>query len=298
MKSDGHTCGIAICLLAVSISLQGCIMMGNDLPHIEGYVPIMPGSDMAIHKVAKWRQKTDSYITHSFKDPATGKVRFNSCMDKHISAQNVCNSHGICAPFERTNIVSPTFFCRCDSGWAGSECTIKQKSQLVAWLLSMSLGFVGADQYYLETTLPLILKVLGFFIGSMVSALGWRHVGLTIVMSYWFYDIVRIGSSPVHARHAKVAADLPHWAFAVFTLLFFAFLGLSMGVCKVYWRIKEKRRRYDVSTNYCACDGFGAPLDVKIMKPYDHYHVFGFPIKNPVPTGPSWSSLPEHVPPP
>merc|ERR1719198_683200 len=113
-------------------------------PRIEGYIPLgLDVNNIAIHKVALWRQQQDIYQKFSYRSPKTGIVSFNSCMDKDVSAQEVCNSHGVCAPFDRLSVVSPVFFCKCDMGWAGPECTIRQKSQSVAWLLSLLFGWSG-----------------------------------------------------------------------------------------------------------------------------------------------------------
>lgn len=216
---------------------------------MEGYFPI--GSlDVPTHKVAYWRQAPEIFLKASYKNPSTGEVRFNSCMDPEMSAQAVCNGHGYCSPFDRNNIVKPLFFCKCDLYWAGPECEEKQKSQTTAWLLSLLFGFVGADQGYLGWYFWAFMKVVGFTVGVLVAALGFPRPAALIVLSYWFSDIVKIGSAPVRAANAKVAADLPRWAFAIFTLLYFAFIGFGMGVCSVYWKVKHKRRKADHEAYY------------------------------------------------
>lgn len=239
----GGRATLAACLVALSINLQGC-----DLPHIEGYFPIAT-MDVTTHKVAMWRQKEEVYMKFSYKAP-DGKQKFNSCMDPGVSAQAVCNTHGFCSPFDRNNIVKPVFFCRCDMGWAGPECNVKQKSQMVAWLLSLVFGFLGVDQLYLGWTFWTAMKLFGFFCGIMLHLLNFTRCGQLLVLVYWFCDIVHIGSAPVRAVDAKVAADLPRWGFAVFTLLYFAFIGFFMGVCSVYWKVKLKRRMEDHARYY------------------------------------------------
>jgi len=237
-------------LLMLCFGLQGC-----DLPHIEGYFPI--GSlDVETHKVANWRQKEEVYIKYSYKSPANGVLKFNSCMDHQVTAMNVCGGHGFCAPFDRMNIVKPYFFCKCDLGWAGPECTTKQKSQTIAWLLSLFLGPFGVDQLYLDWTFWFMMKLLGLFVGVMLSLLGFEQCGIMLVLSYWFSDIVHIGSAPVRAVDAKVAADLPRWAFAVFTMLFFAFLGFGLGVRSVYFNVKLRRRFDDHQKYYGSTQSF------------------------------------------
>jgi len=185
-------------------------------------------------------------------------------MDADVSAQDVCSGRGVCSAFDRQDVTNPLFFCKCDMGWAGPECTIQQKSQTIAWLLSLSLGFCGADQYYLQLTVPFAAKLFGLFTGTMLSAVDMPHIGVTVVLSYWLYDIVNIGSGPVRARDAKVAADLPHWAFATFTIVYFAFIGFVLAICKVYWKIKDKRRRADFETYY------GDQVDAGIKVPGKH----------------------------
>lgn len=216
--------------------------------------------DVETHTVANWRTKEEMYVKFSYKNPSTGQIRFNSCMDPQMNAQHVCNGHGFCAPFDRNNIVKPTFFCKCDLGWAGPECSVKQKSQTIAWLLSLVFGPFGADQAYLEWPFWTGMKILGLFCGAMLSALGFQRCGILLILVYWFCDIVHIGSAPVRAANAKVAADLPRWAFAVFTLLYFAFIGFGMGVCSVYWKVKFKRRMDDHEKNYRSTESFNQKI--------------------------------------
>jgi TM2 domain-containing membrane protein YozV len=177
-------------------------------------------------------------------------------MDNTMNALNVCGGKGFCEPFDRNDIVNPVFFCRCEPGWTGPECATKQKSQTVAWLLSLLFGPVGADQFYLQWTLWGGLKCFGLFVAFMLSALGFARVGILLVLGYWFSDIVKIGSAPVRAIDGKVAADLPRWAFAAFTLLYFAFIGFAMGVCSVYFKVKHKRRMDDHQRYYGSLQSF------------------------------------------
>jgi len=283
--------GFALALgsLMTSMSLQGCFDM--DLAHVEGYFPFMPGSNLAIHKVSVWRQFEDAYSANSYIVPNSksatkplGTSAFNSCRDKGVSSQNVCGTHGVCAPFDKTEVTHPVFFCKCDLGWAGNECTIQAKSQRTAWLLSLLFGWLGLDEYYLEFNVGFVLKVFGLTMGLSCYLLEYTHIGMLIVLSYWFFDIVRIGSGAVHThgfpKH-KVAADLPHWAFAFSTILFFAFIGLCIGICKTYWKIKAKRRTNDLEINYNACDQYGATNHAKLSKPKGcegDPMTFGFPV--------------------
>jgi hypothetical protein len=251
-------------------------MKSKGLPRIEGYIPSgLDADNIAIHKVALWRQQQDFYQKFSYKNPKTGVVSFNSCMDNDISAQEVCSSHGVCAPFDQLSVVNPVFFCKCDMGWAGPECTIQQKSQAVAWLLSLLFGWSGVDEYYLGWIYLTIFKILGLFFSFMLSALGFTHLGVATMLSYWLYDIVRIGSAPTRSVEAKVAADLPHWAFVCLTMLFFAFIAFVMGICKVFWHVREKRLKSDLETYYCACDDAGYPADINLAKSRYYGAVYG-----------------------
>lgn len=258
-------------------------MASSNLPHVDGYFPFaLDPSTVAVHKVAMWRQKIDYFTKNSYKNAKNGKVSFNSCMDKDVSAQDVCSSRGICQPFDKTDVVSPTFFCKCYLGWAGPECTIKQKSQTTAWMYSLFLGFTGADEYYLGENFWCGLKIFGLVTGFLLYVLDFPHIGVILVLSYWLYDIVRIGSAPVATSDAKVAADLPHWAFTCWTLVFFSFVAFCMGISKVYWAVKYKRRSADMKNFYFACDGQGSPIDVP--------NINGVPLKyaNAKPYGSNW----------
>lgn len=232
-----------LCLLAAlaAATLQGC-----DLPLIEGYLPIMSPS-VPTHKIGAWRAAVDYYEASSYKSPITGQPSFNSCMDPAMNALTVCNGRGVCTPFNKMDVVNPIFFCKCNLGYGGMECEHKQKSQTVAWLLSLFFGWCGADEYYLELPHYSGMKVFLFIFGCALSSLGMGRLGLLIILIYWFFDIVRIGSSPVPGGRpeASLAPDLPKWVFVIFTLMFFAFIGFAMGVCSVYYKIKHKRRADD-----------------------------------------------------
>merc|ERR1719353_1910994 len=106
-----------------------------------------------------------------------------------------------------------------------------------------------------------ILKVFGLVFAVLIALVGFPRPGIMFVLLFWFLDIVRIGSAPVRAVDAKVAADLPRWAFAVFTLLYFAFIGFGMGVCSVYWKVKYKRRMDDHAKFY----GSTIPFNQKVI---------------------------------
>lgn len=224
-----------------SMTLQGC-----DLPLIEGYLPIM-SPHIPTHEIGAWRSMPDYYAESSYTSPDTGQPSFNSCMDPAMNALTVCNGRGVCTPFNRMDVVNPMFFCKCNLGFGGMECQYKQKSQTTAWLISLFFGWIGADEYYLEFNFFVGLKVALFTVAMFMACIGMGRGGLLIILIYWFFDIVRIGSSPVPGGRpqASLAPDLPRWVFVIFTCTFFAFIGFAMGVCSVYFKIKYKRRKDD-----------------------------------------------------
>merc|ERR1719502_2008136 len=90
-------------------------------------------------------------------------------------------------------------FCKCYRDWADPECRTKRKSQMVAYFLSVFLGFFGADHFYLGN----------FYSGfAKLATLGGAGI-------WWLIDIVRIGSSPVYANEYRLAYDLPHWEYVM-----------------------------------------------------------------------------------
>lgn len=78
-----------------------------------------------------------------------------------------------------------------------------------AYFLSVFLGMFGADHYY-----------LGSYYSGFAKLASFGGVGL-----WWVYDIVRIGSAPIYADQFRVAYDLPHWFYVLFTVSFFTVLG-------------------------------------------------------------------------
>jgi hypothetical protein len=91
--------------------------------------------------------------------------------------------------------------------------------------LSLFLGFLGADQFYLQE----------FYTGTLKLA-SFGGVGV-----WWIIDIVRIGSSPIYAGNGfRLAADLPHWLYVGSSVLVFALLG---GGVFAYGASEVKKRQ-------------------------------------------------------
>merc|ERR1712226_1738012 len=46
---------------------------------------------------------------------------------------------------------------------------------------------------------------------------------------WWAMDVIRIGSGPVSTPTFRVAADFPHWAFALVTITFAMLVGFTVA---------------------------------------------------------------------
>eukprot|EP00913_Durusdinium_trenchii_P010118 g9490.t1 len=155
----------------------------------------------------------------------------NSCRSAGVGEQ-VCSGRGQCKPWSTVPMkvdggqATYTSFCECDYQWADPECRTRRKSQMKAFLLSLFLGFLGVDRFY-----------LGFFYTGCMKLVTLGGLGL-----WWLYDIVRVGAAPIYALDYKVAADLPHWLFMTILVLLFTALGLLWSLDS-YGRHRTKKRQ-------------------------------------------------------
>eukprot|EP01089_Gocevia_fonbrunei_P007498 TRINITY_DN18649_c0_g1_i1.p1 TRINITY_DN18649_c0_g1~~TRINITY_DN18649_c0_g1_i1.p1 ORF type:complete len:184 (-),score=13.51 TRINITY_DN18649_c0_g1_i1:53-604(-) len=76
----------------------------------------------------------------SVEDPSGGAPCNHS-----IPIDRQCSGHGKCI---RYNVTNP-YKCQCDEDWAAGDCSYRRKSSLVAFILSLIMGFTGADRFYL-----------------------------------------------------------------------------------------------------------------------------------------------------
>jgi len=229
---------VPLVLLATS-TLQGC-----DVPRVEGYFDVT-GINIPTHGVASWRQSPDYYDRFAHVDSLTNTLTFNSCMDPSLGSLDVCNGRGHCAPFDRYEVISPVFFCKCDHGWGDPECGTRRKLQSTAWLLALFCGPLGAQNFYLGWYPMAVAQLLTSTFGLMLVIFGFRYFGTWVIQAWWIVDVVRVGSGPVRAHDFRVSHDLPNWTFAVFTLLFFSFLGFVWGLSEVTYAIYRRRHLQD-----------------------------------------------------
>lgn len=180
-------------LLAAVLSLQGC------------------SYDVPIHKVANWRASQDYLVRDQFVPPG-GSAKYgslNSCNYPRLSGGLQCSGRGTCKRWSKRE-ENELAFCECDRDWADPECRTKRKSQTVAFFLSMFGGFLGIDQWY-----------LGFYVTGFFKLITMGGLGI-----WWIYDIIRIGSAPVHASGTyRTAADLPHFAYVITIVMFALLIG-------------------------------------------------------------------------
>mmetsp|Transcript_131868 Transcript_131868/g.239779 ORF Transcript_131868/g.239779 Transcript_131868/m.239779 type:complete len:601 (+) Transcript_131868:124-1926(+) len=195
---------------------------------------MLQGCDIVIpkHTVGNWRTEVD-YL-HQFKYVPPGKpsskAELNSCSLDGIPLTEQCSGKGFCRSFSKSSIqaqrLTPLAFCQCDRNWAGPECTIKRKSQTVAFLLSLFFGCFGADYFYLGFPL--------WGLGKLFTAGGFGF--------WWLFDIVRTGAGPVYAYKYRTAADLPHWIAMLATISFFVIYGFLVAI-EGYLLFRRKKHR-------------------------------------------------------
>jgi len=184
--------------------------------------------------VANWEAQDSYLVTYSYTPPESSKTGLNSCDDPDIPVSLRCNGHGRCvewfdgySPDMDGNSSVSLNFCECDEAWADPECTTQRKSQITAFLLSMFLGMFGADQFYLGFMLLGCLKLVS------VGGLG----------VWWLYDIVRIGSTPVHTKqHFRLTADVHHWAFLLAVICYMGIIGLLLSLWSINHHQLKKAR--------------------------------------------------------
>lgn len=196
--------------------------------------------------MANWEAHPSYLREYAYETPGSPDLglQLNSCSNLELPQSLKCSGRGRCVEwFDAFDpaAASEDFaangtaawpsgglsFCECDSHWAGPECATPRKSQVVAFLLSMFLGFLGADQFYLGFPLAGVLKLLS------LGGFG----------AWWLYDLVRIGSTPVEtAAHFRLAANVHHWAFVLAVLCYMGFIGFALSLWSIdRHRVKQAR---------------------------------------------------------
>lgn len=182
------------------------------------------------HTIANWRTEPDYLIKYEFVPPGGNaqSAKLNSCSINSLSTMLQCSGRGVCRSWtdDATVTKHPARFCDCDRDWADPECRTRRKSQMVAFGLSLFLGMFGADQFYLGFPAQGFLKM---FTGG--------GCGL-----WWAVDVIRIGSGPVPTPSFRVAADFPHWAFALITITFAMLVGFTIAYfTTVFFRARRRK---------------------------------------------------------
>lgn len=201
---------LAAALLVCAVFLQGC-----DLSVPE-------------HSVGNWRRKPNYLVSFEFTKPGQSAInaQLNSCTATDVSDTLVCSGKGYCKAWNAASPVEkPLAFCSCERDWTGPECNVRRKSQVTTFLLSLFLGWLGIDYFYLGYVWWAILKL--FTLGGL---------GL-----WWLVDIVRTGSGAVYAHNYRVAADLPHWVYVLVTISIFMMVGFWVAI-ESYLSFRKKKR--------------------------------------------------------
>jgi len=272
-KRSGFTRLLVACIvLFCSVSLQGCFL---SVPQ---------------HEKPNWISKTNYLVKYEYIPPgeSSSAAMLNSC-SPGASARQVCSGRGQCKlwsgqPLTPTSAqedgaTMTTFFCDCLPEWADPECKTRRKSQLNAFALSMSLGVLGADQFYLGFIYYGLAKLGVTFLVGLVSLLWWSQISWYFPVvgfgTWWIFDVVRIGCAPVYATDFRVNNDLPHWVFVSLVVFLFAAGGLVYSLDS-YVRYRKLKRaevmkyhereedlclpRAEEGTRYRGFGGYGATL--------------------------------------
>ncbi|CAJ1440841.1 unnamed protein product, partial [Effrenium voratum] len=193
--------------------------------------------------VPYWRKQPDYWARESYKDPKSGELRFNSCMNPKLPVAEVCSGRGSCLPFAQSGLS----FCKCRSGFGGAECELRRLSQTKAWVLCLFLGAFGADQYYLGWYLEMfttqILSVLGLVLLRVMPYS--KLPGLALLLGPWLRHVVILGSAPGQAQTDRTEQDLPRCAFVAFSLLWIAFIALALCIIDLKYQTQATATALD-----------------------------------------------------
>lgn len=204
---------LVLLLVLVALSLQGCELDSQ--------------LDIPSHQVGNWRKEPDYLVQNAFIPPGSSarNARINSCAED-LAPTLQCSGRGSCKAWNPIGLDSGVTMCECDRDWADPECRTPRKSQTYAYILSLFLGWLGADQFYLGW----------IFLGSLKACtLGGFGV-------WWLLDIIRLGAAPVHAFPYRVAADLPHWAFVLSLFSFFSAISFAVvGTITLQHRMTKRK---------------------------------------------------------
>lgn len=203
---------------------------------IAGFAVCLQGCGVSIpyHYVGNWQMQQSYLEAYAYEPFGSADVsrgpRLNSCSssESELPVALRCSGHGRCVDWfdlqEGNQTTSRLSFCQCDFEWSGPECGKQRKSQLTAFVLSLFLGYLGADQFY-----------LGFWLAGLFKLFSLGGCGI-----WWIYDIVRVGSSPVHAADSfRVSANVEHFAFVLTVVTFMGFLGFAISC----WSISYHRAK-------------------------------------------------------
>lgn len=184
--------------------------------------------DVPQHTVGNWRGETDYLLNFEFVPPGApaDEATLNSCALDYLSQTLQCSGRGVCKKWDEDDAANPSRFCDCDRDWADPECRTRRKSQWVAYLLSLFLGFFGADHFY-----------MGFVYSGSLKLFTLGGFGF-----WWVIDIIRIGSAPVYTSTFRLATDLPHWVFVLATVSFSLTVGFVLAMVTVMQHSARRRR--------------------------------------------------------
>lgn len=232
---------LALILGMLALSLQGC-----DLMKLTG------------HAAGHWEKRPSYLLSYQMvqQSPKTGNAHtaevavLNSCEIPDLPKEQQCNGNGVCKQFGTSSgNIKPMSFCKCNRDWMDPECRTRRKSQTTAFMLSLFAGYFGLDRFYLGEVETGMAKL---------STLG--GCGL-----WWFWDVVRIGSSPVYASNGgRVAADLPHFMYVFLVVVWAASLSyLIFGLFGSIWHQHEalKKALLKAETDYHKARS--VPIEIK-----------------------------------
>jgi len=203
-------------LLTSTMMLQGC-----DLDQ---------QIEVPSHRIGNWHKEPDYLIKYEFIPPGSSvkDARLNSC-SVAIAPTLQCSGRGICKAWDPDGLAgqnSPLNFCECNQYWSDPECRTPRKSQCTGYLLSLFLGFLGADQFY-----------LGFYSYGIIKLITLGGLGV-----WWLIDVIRIGCAPVMTAQFRLAGDLPHWAFVLSLVTFFLLVGFLAAARTTLQHRYQKRK--------------------------------------------------------